>query len=389
MNNYIVKKAIFSLTLFLICLIQPSVFSATNNVDQISYTVFYNIDGKDIANLTSWASAADGKHPSSFGSHNTLWTISNSALLSGEISITGRNSKMLISGTDTRVVTLTLMPGSKLNALVDVEESGQLNILSSNYPKFGVMQTGSTVIFSLDDKIIPYHDFFNLTILGSNPKFVEAEDKTVKVRGALTLTGKVTFPQARNGVRYNFHFYGPWSQHITTNGNVLRAFNISFEKPDGAIRLLPETIISADNNISFNIKGDAVLDDNGATFYAGNSISLSGMASNYNFSGTFILAGTEDGIVNSAAAGNTYSIDLEESSNIVFHNIHIKANNKGGVFSLGGKATNPFEMNGNLIIDSKADGIVKFNNKQAIIRGEFKTEEGFKGKVEEFTRLGF
>jgi hypothetical protein len=369
-------------------LLPLAVYSTSSEVNEITYKVYYNVDGKDITSLSSWASPADGTHPSGFGIQNTLWTITNSTLFNGELSISGRNSKILISGTDTKVVTLTLMPGSKLNALVDVEESGQLNILSSNYPQFGEMQTGSTVIFSLDEKHIPYHDFFNLTLLGCNPRFVDATDMTVKVRGALTLSGDVTFPQARNGVNYNFHFYGPWSQQIGTNGNVFRAYNITIQKPEGSIRIHPEAIISADNNIIFDLTEQAMLDDNGAQIYSGNKIKISGIPSSYNFTGTFILAGTEAGIVNGAEAGNTYSIEMDKNSHVIFHNIHIDANNKDGEFNLGVNSTQPFEMNGNLIIDADADGLVRFSFKQAIIRGEFTTEEGFKGKVEEFTRIG-
>lgn len=353
--------------------------------------VYYHIEGKDLAQTTSWTSQHGGKgsKPQNFASDSTLWIVSSDILLTGQWTVSGQNSRVLVSGNDFQKATLVLMPGSQLNAIVDVGPTGQLNILSDNYPRWGEMHEGSTVVFSLDKKIIPYHDFYNLTLLGITPVFKEDGDNTLKIRGSLTLEGDVVFPAARDAVRYNFLFYGKSTQKIDTNDNILRAWDIRFNKTEGLIRLMPNTNISADHLMQITISEEGLFQDNSTTYYVGNHLAIKGSESNFDLEGTFIMAGKEPGIVDGAVAGSTYTIASNDSEvNLVaLPNIIIRANNRSGEFLFECPPGRNVIIKGNLLVEKQAAGTIRFCNQGVKFQGNYIVEEGFKGKVEPFNRI--
>ncbi len=351
--------------------------------------------GTDIKLLSSWNSAPDGSGntPASFNLDNTTWRIEEDAVLEGQLNISGLNSRVVVSGDNLDIKTLILLPDSKLDAAIDVEEAGQLNIMTNNYPILGIMHPGSNVAFTSGTKVIPYHDYFSLTIVDANPVFSAAPDQTIKIRGGITLTGDVVFPDARGGSEYNFHFYGPWLQNISTNGNVLRAYNMIFEKTEGLVRTTTTSRISSDNQLTFNFSGTALFEDQGATIYAGNSVNIAGSPSNFNFTGTLILAGIEPGVVRGAGTANNFNIressTLNTNPKAALNNLIVRVANTGGEFRFRDGTSNLFEIKGNLIVEAQANGRIRFYGNDVKIGGNLIIEEGFKGVIDIIENLMF
>ncbi len=358
-------------------------------IDQAAaYRVYYNIAGQDVAQTTSWTSQADGKgrNPQNFAADSMVFVITSDVILSAQWSVSGQDSKIVVWGNEFQTATLVLLPGSQLNALVEVGPSGQLNVLSDYYPRWGLMHEGSTVVFSLDKKIIPYHDFYNLTFLGITPVFEESADNTVSIRGSLKLEGEVVFPAARNAVAYIFLFHGNSSQQINTQDNILRAWNILFEKTEGVIRLMPNTMVSADNLMHFSITEEALFQDNSATFYVGNHLKINGSESNFDWAGTFIMASKEMNIVDGAGAQNTYTIALHGSTKkpVALPNVIIRANNRGGEFRFECPSESIVNIKGNLLVEKQAAGTIRFCSQGVKIHGDYIVEKGFRGQVDPF-----
>lgn len=345
--------------------------------------IFYHLQGQDITRLSAWASQPDGKgaRPQSFESDSTQWTLLHDVTFSGQLTIKGRNSAILIAGNDLANATLTLLPGSQLNALVDVAESGQLNILSSHYPTLGKMLPGSTVVFTLDEKVIPYHDYYNLSLVGCNPVFREAADKTVKVQGTLTLTGNVVFPQVRNKVEYNFLFHGPYTQQINTGKNILRAFNITFRKNEGIVRMMNSNTLAAANQLWLEFTEEAVFDDNEATLVSGKDVTIKGSSSNYNFTGTLILE--QEAMATGASAGNRSEVVIDGAEPpVVLHNLIIRNKGPQSTTVFSNNSLRRIEVRNHFTVESSATGKILFNENQVQVGKEFKVQNGFKGSID-------
>ncbi|MFP4287921.1 MAG: InlB B-repeat-containing protein [Bacteroidales bacterium] len=350
---------------------------------------YYNADGEDITLLTSWSTNPDGTgdNPENFSTDSSYFHLYHAATLQSNLTIDGEDSRVIV-GDSINNVELSLAPFAQLDAKVDLKRRGSLAILSDSYPEFGEFEDGSTVSFSFSgSKLIPYHDYYNLQIFGVNPVF-DTGGGDVLIRGNLILSGTVNFPEARNNVEYNFVFNGDGDQEVITAGNVLRSFNMTFEKPSGRFSFGDNTIISADNIMAFKMDETAMLEDNGITIYAGNSVTIGGMG-NYDFSGTLVLAGTQVGIVNGSGPGTQFLIHDGNNAPVVtsLHNILINASNTGGEFNFVGSPDNVFTITGEFRIDQQADGLVTFQENEVLIHGDLIIEEGFAGTMDDIKKL--
>jgi hypothetical protein len=347
--------------------------------------VFYNIAGKDISKLSAWSSLEDGSgsQPRSFSANGATWYIIHNANLMNKVAITGRGSKIVVTGDENKSVRLTLLPDSELNALVEVQQYGLLNILSDRYPRLGIMHPGSTVTFSLDEKVIPYHDYFNLVLVETNPVFDKSTNPVIRIHGSLTLRGNVKFPEPADA-EYSLHFTGPWFQVIQTDKNVLRAFNISIEKTSGEMRIQRESKISAYNMLVIELEEDAVLDDNGSVFYAGAGISLRGTNKNLNLTGTMVLAGKDKDALNTHNSGSQYVVS---TAGVDLPNIIVKGNNHNGEYIFRNTAGDTLEFRGSFFVDGHAGGHIRFDNKVKF-QGEYSVSDDFKGTIAPFEKIG-
>jgi hypothetical protein len=387
----------FFLALFMgtICVFSTSFLVATTiNPAKEGAITYYNKAGQSITELSSWNTQTDGNgvSPAGFNIDNAIWNIIHDAVLAEELTISGENSKVVV-GDGTNEIELALSMTSDLDAVVDIINQGSLILTTNNYPTFGTFHPESRVTFATGgQRKIPYHDYHDLFIVNTKPVFEDEGDRTVKIRGVLVLEGNVTFPQARGEVEYKFLFHGPFNQGISTDGNVFRSYNLTFDKSSGAVWLDADAIVSSDNKMTFKITENAEFVDNGATLIAGNNVNVDGLASAYDFTGTLILAGTEPGFVNGAGAGNDFNVRNNEVDGknpvAAFNNIIIRAANTGGQFHFRDGGSNHFEVKGNLIIESQADGRVSFYNNRVSIGGDYIIGDGFAGSVDPFERLG-
>lgn len=339
----------------------------------------------DLSILSSWGSEPDGSgsSPESFSNNNISWFIHNRTItnIDNDWNVNGSGSKV-IAGDGINAMTLTV--NAWLNGLLDVSTGTTLVLKNEQQPVLGELSSGSTVKFMNNATIIPYKEFSNIVISGIDPVF--SENGTITVKGNLNLEGDVMMPDARGAAQYSIVFNGTGEQLIDTDGNVLRSYNMNFEKEDGNISFAIGSIISTDNQLTFYFTNEAKLNDNGILMYAGNSVNIGGNPDAYDFSGTLILAGTEEGIVNGSGSGNNFNIretkDINNNAVAPLNNLIIRVANTGGEFRLRDGTTNDFTVKGNLIVESGATGRIRFYNNDISIGGNFIVEEGFAGTID-------
>ncbi len=344
----------------------------------------------DLTALESWGSEPDGSGtaPSSFDLDNATFTIQNreSVVLEGTLSVSGLGSRVVLGSGDAPV---TLQITGALDATLDLAAAATVQFTNTSYPVFGTFDASATVVFSEEATLIPYFTYPNLILQDLDPVF--EGDGTLGITGDLTLLGSVSMPDARDADEYDVVFSGSADQLITTNGNVLRAWELYFEKSEGSIALAEGSIISSDNQMYFDVSGAATFADNGGLMYAGNSVNITGDEASYDFTGTLILAGTEPGIVNGPGAGNNFNVREGSNDNIVapLNNLIIRAPNTDGEFRMRDRSTAEFRIKGDFIIESGADGRLRFYDNELFVGGDFIIEEGFSGTIDRVDALHF
>lgn len=351
---------------------------------------YYSKASGDLYALGSWGTEPDGSgtSPLSFSKDNTTWYIHNrtSALLDGDWTVSGIGSKVVAGD---GINPLNLEVNAQLNAAIDVSANATLKLANSSQPLLGALDAGSTVIFSGSAVDIPYRSYHHLGFSGINPVFTG--NGNITLTGNMTLQEEVQMPDARGAAQYNILFTGNGNQLINTGTNVLRSYNLSFEKSGGSVSFLSGGTISSDNQLTLHFTGDATFSDNGITIYAGNSVNIGGDGEAYNFTGTLILAGTEAGIVNGSGSGNNFNIretaDINQNALAALNNLVIRVQNTGGEFRFRDGSTNTFTIKGNFIVESEAAGRIRFYGNNVSIGGNFIIEEGFSGTIDPLVTL--
>ncbi len=352
-------------------------------------TYFYDGTG-DLTDTASWGRNADGSGdaPANFSADSQIFVISNTATstLSTNWEVSGSGSKVVVGDGTTFILQ------AELDSLLDVESGGTLRLEHGNQPELGILDSGSTVVFAGDAVDIPYTGFGNLTFDNIDPVF--DGDGMITVSGNMTLEGSVSMPAARDENEYDFTFTGTGDQVLSSNGNVFRSYETIIIKTEGSFELDADnggTILSTDNQITFNVSEDASFADNGQTIYAGNSVNIAGDGDAYNYTGTLILAGTEDGIVNGSGDDNNFNIREDGNDNIVaeLNNIIVRVENTDGQFRFRDGTTDVFTIKGDFIVESGADGRIRFYDNEVFVGGDFIIEDGFAGSLDDVVRLVF
>ena len=356
---------------------------------------FYSKPDGDLADLSTWGSEPDGSgdNPGSFHLHTALFYVNNreETDLNSAWDVTGIDSRVIV-GDDINNMTLTV--NSPMNAVVDVMENATLELAGIGLPRLNNLKTGSGVIISNEAPFIPYASYHNLKINSIDPSF--EEDGDIEIRGDLTLEGTVQMPDARDAHRYDLKFSGSGDQVISGNGNIVRGYNITFDKAGGKVSFSDEnggTILASDNQLTLNMGAGAMFEDSGIDIYAGNSVNIAGDATSYDFTGTLILADFEEGIVRGAGEGNNFNIRDSGSNNSSavagLNNLVVRAANQGGEYRFRDGGNNRFTVKGDLVFESTASGRIRFYNNQVIIGGNLIIENGFKGTVDTLNRILF
>lgn len=357
------------------------------NILAESLEFFSKAEG-NLSETDSWGNEPDGSGstPSSFALDNTTFTVVNrtEAVLTDELEITGTGSRFVV-GNGSDVITLTLE--AALSTVVDLSDAASLRLTTADYPTFGSLAAGAIVIFSEQANNIPYLSYPSLVLDNISPVF--QGNGQFSVSGDLSLLGEVPMPDARGVAQYDVFFVGDGNQLIDTGSNVLRSYNLEFAKTAGSVEVATGSRLSSDNQMVFNFPAGSSFSDNGGLFYAGNSLNIAGVNESYNFTGTFILSGTEPGIVNGAGAGNNFNVREGGNSNITasLQNLIIRAPNTGGEFRMRDGSADVFEIKGDFIVESSADGRIRFYDNDVIVGGDFIIEPGFSGSIDRLESL--
>ena len=380
---------------------------------------FYSKPSGDLAELTTWGTEPDGsgEAPESFELHTARFHIVNreSATLSGDWRVDGIDSRVIVGN---GINEITLRVASRLEAVVNIMEEATVELASSHIPHLNILENGSNVIFSGNAVNIPYVSFSNLVIDDIDPSFksidegngggdASGNDNTdssesrdgsgdIEIRGNLELRGTVGMPDARGSDEYSLMFTGNNNQLISGNGNVLRGYNVTFEKQSGSVAFSTAnggTVLSSDNQLILNISGDAMFKDNGIDIYAGNSVNIDGSPANYDFTGTLILAGTEEGIVKGAGNNNNFNVRDSGSNNSLpraaLNNIIVRAENPDGEFRFRDGGPNQLVIKGDLIVEQGAAGRIRFYENDVYVGGDLVLEDGFSGSIDDLWGLVF
>lgn len=352
--------------------------------------VFYSKPSGALEELSTWGVMPDGSGapPDSFTSDNTTFYLHNrnEFTLSNAWTVSGIGSGIVLgNGEDPS----NLIVNAPLMASTVVNSAATITLQHTTIPELAELKHGSTVVFTGNAQNIPYLNYHHLTIRDTDPVF--DGHGAININGNLNLQEQVIMPDARDSNEYDIQFGGNEVQTINTNGNVLRAYNMRFIKTQGGIDIEENSAISADNQFTFNIGAEAFFADNGIDIYAGNSVNIDGHPESYLFTGTLILAGTEPGIIKGAGAGNNFNIRRDDNTNAVaaLNNLVIRVANTGGQFRLRDGTTDTFILNGDLLVESGADGTIRFYENEVFIAGNFIIQEGFSGSVQTIRTLTF
>ncbi len=354
-------------------------------------TYFFNGNGS-LTNPADWGRNEDGsgESPADFTSDSQVFVITNTAsvTLADPWEISGSGSRAILAGGT------SLTAEDTFSALLDVEPDAALRLENAGQPELGIIESGSTVTFSGEAVDIPYTTFGNLVFDNIDPVF--SGDGDISVTGNMALEGSVTMPPSRDLDEYEFFFTGAENQILSANGNIFRSYEMNVIKSEGSFELddcCGGTTISTDNQLTLNLTDNASFADNGQTIYAGNSVNIFGDGS-YDFTGTLILAGTEEGIVNGSGDDNNFNIRDDDNDNITaeLNNIIVRVANTDGQFRFRDGTTDVFTIKGDFIVESGADGRIRFYDNDVFVGGNFIIEEGFSGSIDtinELTMNGF
>ncbi len=371
--------------------------SGNNRFDNISLegyiNHFYSKSDGDLTDLTTWGTETDGSgnQPASF--NHAYFHVHNreSAVISSNWEVSGKGSRVIVGD---GVSPLSLRSEAVLDAIVDIMNKSTLELANSFLPTLNNLKSGSTVIFTGEATSIPYNSYYNLILDNLDPVF--NGNGVIEIMGGLSLKGHVQMPDARGNHEYDLVFTGHSEQLISGNGNVVRGYNIVFDKSAGTVTFSDEnggTTLSSDNQMIYKMMPNAAFIDNGITIYAGNSVNISGNPESYNFTGTFVLADYHKGIINGAGNNNNFNIRDSNNNNTnasaELNNLIIRTKNQDGEFRFRDGSTNQFTLKGDLIIESGVSGRLLFYENEVQVGGKLVIEEGFSGTVENISKLIF
>lgn len=355
--------------------------------------IFFSKPSGALNDLENWSSKPDGKgvSPSSFNMHTSMFYIYNrdEVVLDTDWSVTGIESKVIV-GDDVNPINFRV--NADLNANIYVESYATLELRHSQIPELMELKDGSSVIFTGEAVAIPHRSFYHLIFEDIDPVFHNSGETTI--RGNFKLNGVVRMPDSRGEKEYDIIFTGKSDQLISSNGNIIRSYNMIFDKSGGSVSFSNgngNSSISSDNEMIFSLSPEASFSDNGITIYAGNSVNISGTAESYNFTGNLILADFEEGIINGAGNNNEFSIrdSWTNNQNITasLNNLVIRAYNPDGQFRFMDGSSNVLNIKGDFIVHSNSAGQIKFHNNHINIGGDLIIEEGFTGSFDIIQRI--
>ena len=283
-------------------------FSILNVAVQTSagVTDFYSAATGNLDATATWGTNTDGtgSNPSNFTAAGQVFHISNGNAggLTGNWTVSGSGSKVVVDGTDFTISTHTL------NGTIDVNAGRTLTIANTTLPTFGIISMLSTVMYSgMTIPATAYTPVYG-SFIADNSTFTNPGSTT-----PLNFAGNFTL---QNGASVNcskltLATIGPLDQVINGNGLgfSIRNLDNATQNPTktGQLLLRQNTPITMQNSLIMTNFGAAnAFSDSGNTLTVINNASIDGNAAGYNLTGTMVFAGTSGTTnVRGNAAGNT------------------------------------------------------------------------------------
>jgi predicted esterase len=152
-----------------------------------SGTLFYSQNGAtELNNLNSWKTSG-GVAPTSFKDNGQVFVVKHAIPVGSAWSVEGTISKVVIDN----AVTLTI-DTHPINATIDINGSGTLNLVTATLPKLGTLSLASKVKYS--SASVQQANYGNLELNGTGP--FTFEEGLTQVQGNLTAANGVSLKGA-------------------------------------------------------------------------------------------------------------------------------------------------------------------------------------------------
>jgi len=143
-------------------------YSSVVLLKDTTVTNFFYAGSGSLNSLTSWGSNVNGtgSHPSNFTANNQLFMINNTGSLSltANWTVSGTGSAVVL-GDGVNAITMTIPNNYSLTGTLNVANAATLINQNTVNPTFGVVSTGSTIIFNgATTQKIPAATYGNLTL---------------------------------------------------------------------------------------------------------------------------------------------------------------------------------------------------------------------------------
>ena len=343
-------------------------FSIVNVAVQTSagVTDFYSASAGNLDATATWGTNTDGtgSNPSNFTTAGQVFHISNNnpGGLTGNWTVSGAGSKVVVDGTDFTIST------HSLNGTIDVNAGRTLTIANTTLPTFGIINMLSAIKYSgIAIPVAAYTPTYG-SFIADNSTFTNPGGTTV-----LNFAGNFTLQNSAsvNCSKLTLATIGPLDQVINGNGLgfSIRNLDNATQNPTktGQLLLRQNTPITMQNSLIMTNFGAAnAFSDSGNTLTVINNASIDGNAAGYNLTGTMVFTGSSGTTnVRGNAAGNTtpvsqfYNLTVNSSgtSTIAFNTpggtpvITIKNNFTVTTVGSGGVVLNlnTIQIGGNLV----------------------------------------
>ncbi|HEX8331268.1 MAG TPA: T9SS type A sorting domain-containing protein [Segetibacter sp.] len=313
-------------------------------VNATASTTYYTKAVGELTNPTTFGTNTDGSGttPINFTSDNQIFEIRNrtSTTISADWTVSGTSSKITV-GTG---VDFTIPSTNKVTATIDVSNGGELTILNTTFPTFGILATGSTVEYA-QSSTVSILNFTANAVTYSNLKLTGSGTKTFK-NSTTTVTGDLTFDGSTNGTltldaasaavfttvtlggnltylgtvnnpvdanSYTLQTTGSGTQTITAAGNTARFFSIITGSSGNNVVL--STAGGSTNTLLGNAVGGGLTLSAGTTLtLGGNTVTFFNGGSSVLGSGTITGSSTSSIIINRSAANTFGTLNFTSGS---------------------------------------------------------------------------
>lgn len=340
-------------------------------VDNISVTSvactptnYYSKSTGDLNSLSTWGINTDGSgsNPTGFniGCQTFYLRNGNPGVLSGNLTISGSGSKLVVEQTN-----LTIPSSHAIFGTIDVDAGRTLTIENTQLPKLGTLNSTSKVIYKQGGSFLPVANTYGNVELDNTSLSNPASATDWNVGGSILLKNGATFNASNLGI----NTFGTNHQTFAGGNFVTRSF-------DNSLKTNGDLILGNNIQLTIGTPGSGALRgtftgignrfvDNGSTITVGNNLRLGGSSNGYDLTGTIILVNN---------SGTTHITGSEDN------NTQIAAHLNNLVSNVSGTATTSFRpittsgtilIKGNLSITGSGSGTVFLNENILSIGGSF------------------